>query len=88
MNNRKILENLETIAEKFDLEIKYDFFEGKGGLCNFKGKQFFLINKNLPPQEKAKVIAYGLNNFSLENISILPMIRQFIEKEKEKEIEN
>ena len=85
MNSRKLLESLEELSEKLSLDIKYDFFEGRGGLCSFKEKQFFLINKNLPPNEKAKVIARGLSSFNLENLSILPLIRKFIESEKEQD---
>ncbi|MEW6686239.1 MAG: hypothetical protein AB1393_08540 [Candidatus Edwardsbacteria bacterium] len=82
MKDSEILENLVELAEKLRLKVIFDNFEGKGGFCKVRGKEKIILNDSLPKREKIKILAQELSKYSLENIYLLPKIREIIEAAK------
>ena len=51
----------------------------KSGLCQVKGEYVYIMDKKLPDSEKAGLLAQCLRNQSLDDIYIIPAVREFID---------
>ncbi|MFC2076508.1 hypothetical protein ACFLT7_05450 [candidate division KSB1 bacterium] len=82
MKEQEILDNLEELAGKLGIDIRYDLLDSKGGFCRYLDgetmKPVFIINKALPAHEKNRILATQLARFPLEDIYTLPYIRDLI----------
>ncbi len=56
----------------------------KSGLCRVKEKQLFVMDKNKPINKKVKILAKCLSAMPLEEVYIVPAIRETLEKFKSK----
>lgn len=78
MDKEKILENLEEVAKKLSIEVRYEDLETKGGMCRLKDRQIIMVNKSLPLKEKIKTLAQNLRRLDLNKVYILPALREVI----------
>ena len=88
MEPRKVLEYLEDLALKFDIEVEYANLETRdpftrGGLCRVKGKYKIFIDRSEKLQGRIKILARALSAFDKEEVYILPFIREILEKAKD-----
>jgi hypothetical protein len=88
MEPRKVLEYLEDLALKLDIEVVYANLESRdpftrGGLCKVKGKYKVFIDRTEKIQGRIKILARALSAFDKEEIYILPLIREILEKAKD-----
>ena len=60
MTEKEILEELEDIAYRVGVQVRYDKLEGKGGDCLVKGKPYVIINEGLADEEKISVLVSAL----------------------------
>ena len=79
MTEGRIIGELEAIADKLQIEIRYEPLESRGGLCKVKSKTLIFINEYLPIDEKARIVAEELNRFDAGGMFILPKVREVIE---------
>lgn len=79
MKVHHILQELETLAERLSVEVRYDDLEGRGGLCRYGGKWHLIISRSLSAEERIEVLARELVRFPLDNVFVLPRIRAIIE---------
>ena len=80
-----LLERLEDLAMRLNITVSYE--KGltiSGGFCRVKDQKMILINKNLPLSEKIELIAGALTHFPLEDLYILPEVREYLEWYKNK----
>ena len=87
MEPRKVLEYLEDLALKLDIEVVYANLETRdpftrGGLCRTKGKYKIFIDRSEKLQGRIKILARALSVFDKEEVYILPFIREILEKAK------
>lgn len=80
--DEEMLEGIESLARSLAFEIRYEKGSFHGGLCRVENQQTFIINKDLSTLDKIKVFARELAGMDLEDIYILPAIRERIEDEK------
>ena len=88
MEPRKVLEYLEDLALKLDIEVVYANLESRdpftrGGLCRVKGKYKVFIVRSEKLQGRIKILARALSAFDKEEIYILPFVREILEKAKD-----
>jgi hypothetical protein len=88
MEPRKVLEYLEDLALKLDIEVVYANLESRdpftrGGLCRVKGKHKVFIDRSEKLQGRIKILARALSAFDKEEIYILPFVREILEKAKD-----
>ncbi|MBN2091394.1 hypothetical protein JW964_17410 [candidate division KSB1 bacterium] len=85
MKDSEILGYLEQLTQNLSIDLRYEKGEFSGGLCRVNDKQMMIINKRLSDDQKIKVFARAIGQLNLENIYILPAIREIIEEQlKEK----
>ena len=87
MNPEQIYQQLKELAEKLDIQVSEQNFKKTGipvksGFCKVKDRQRFIIDKNLSVSQKNQLLASFLNRFQLDNMFILPKIRDYIERQK------
>ncbi len=80
MDAPTLLQELETLATSLDIEVRYDDFEGQGGLCRYGGKAYLIVNRELNTQTRVHVLCRALARLSLDTVFIRPQVREQIEK--------
>jgi len=85
MQSSKVLQYLEDLAFKLGIEIVNEKLEGtdfyaKGGLCKVKGVYKIFMDHEAPIQVKIDILARSLSSFHIEEVYVLPFIREILEK--------
>jgi hypothetical protein len=87
-----LLNQLEELAGKLGIEIRYgniavEKSHRTGGLCRFKGQYVLIIHSRLTVKEKIGVITKTLKGFEMDDLYVIPVIRELLDKSKESERE-
>ena len=53
--------------------------EGPGGFCRVKGQKMILVNRDLTLQDKIDLLAETLLQFPLDEVYIIPEVREYLE---------
>ena len=78
-----LLGHLEEIARQLEIEVRYESLCDEevsvhSGGCQVRGRHLILIDSCRSPFERAQILARELAKFGLEDLYILPRIREFI----------
>lgn len=87
MKPEKLLEDLKTVAEQIGVHVIIDKGNFVGGHCLVYEQRKIVLNRHLPTEVKAAKLAQGLGQFPLEDVRLKPMLRDFIEREKQRVLE-
>ncbi len=80
MNEEDLLQELENLAAKLALNLRYEKGDFQGGFYRYKEKQQIVINKDLSTRQKVNILARELKAMiDLENFYLLPALREVIE---------
>jgi hypothetical protein len=83
MDANTLLLELGKLAEKLEIELRFEALDTPGGLCRVKGKKILLVNENLEPSEQVEVIASELaRQEDIDNVYVLPSIRKLIDERR------
>ncbi len=82
-----LLTALENLAEQLRIPVAYamlatEEIPGRGGLCVIHGDRRIIIERSLSTREKARLLAAGLAQFDLDDVFLLPAVREAIERVK------
>ena len=82
-NNKinKLLAELEEIAEKLGIKLRYEVTKARGGLCTVDGEKMFIMDKKSTKEYKLLMLARTIKEFDLSNIYISPKLREFLDEE-------
>ncbi len=81
MTHEQILRELEELAKKSNVGIRYEKGDFEGGYCVLKTERMIVINKRLMVARRASVLARGLAEVGVDSVYLKPAIREFIEDE-------
>lgn len=81
MSEEEVLLALETLAKALEIEIRYEKGDFLGGLCRVEGQNLLLVQKNETCNRKIQLLARELGTFNLDNVYVLPALRELIESE-------
>lgn len=81
MKENEILGHFEELTQNLSIDLRYEKGDFAGGLCRVNDKQIMIINKRLPDDQKIKIFANAIAQLNLDNIYILPAIREIIEEQ-------
>ncbi len=84
MEDQNLLLLLEKVADQLGIPVRYaaiatEELAGRGGLCVFKGEPLIVIERTLGGSEKARLLAAGLAHFDLEEVFLVPAVREAID---------
>ena len=85
MQNSKVLGYLEDLAFRLDIEIVHEKLRAadssiEGGLCKVKGVYKIFMDPSAPIEAQIEILARALSSFEIEEIYLLPFIREILEK--------
>ena len=80
MEPKELFEQFKKIAEKFDLQIIQGKGDFQGGSCIIKKDKIIVLNKMKPIEQRLRVLAQEFSNLNLNNIYIVPAMRDFIKE--------
>ncbi len=83
MEENRLLQELEEIAEKLSIAVRYDDLMGvdfkiRGGLCKLRGKPIIIMDRRTPLGERVDLLVGALRQFDLSSVFIRPYIRSII----------
>jgi hypothetical protein len=92
MDEGAIIIQLEELAKKFGVQIRYEDIKQDenltfvaGGLCLFRGEYVLIINPKASVKDKIRTLAVALKHFDLDQIYIRPVIREILDRIPEQE---
>ena len=85
MKPEQIYQELIDLAEKLEITVseqnlRNTGFKVKSGLCKVKGKTLFVMDKHFAVHKKIKILASQLANMPHEDVYILPVLRELLDK--------
>ena len=88
MKQEQIYQELKNVSEKLGVTVVEKSFKNAGmnvksGFCKVKNEKIFIIDKNKKLAKKVKIIASFLSTLKHEDIYLIPIIRETIEKYKD-----
>ena len=90
MDDGVLLNQLEELAGKLEIEIRYgniavEESHRTGGLCRVKGQYILIIHSRLTVKEKIGIIIKNLKRFEMDDVYLIHVIRELLDKSKEQE---
>ena len=84
MTDGAILQQLEDLAERVGVKVLYENLDReelvvKSGSCLLRGQLLVIIDHQLPPGGRIRVLADCLARFDLSTIYLVPAVREVIE---------
>ncbi|GEM_PF-339290 len=86
MRDKKVIDEMVSLAERFGQKIEFDEFDGRGGWCRVKGSDRVIINERLTPREQIRILAQVLAGYPIEEQAMPPKVRQIIEDAKAEQL--
>ena len=88
LSDSLLLQHLERIAAALDIEVRYESLADEdlsiqSGGCRILSRHLILIDSNQPLSERARLLAQEISRWDLENLFILPQVRDFIARQLE-----
>ena len=87
MDQDAIIDQLEELAERFGIQIRYepikqdeDLVRVVGGLCLLRGEYVLIIDSKAAIGDKIRTFAEALRHFDLDQIYIKPALRELLDK--------
>jgi len=81
MTYEQMQKELEQLASKSGIAVRYEKGDFDGGYCVLKDERLIIVNKKLAPQRKSVILAHGVAEIGIVEEHLKPQIRQFIEDE-------
>ncbi len=82
MKLKDIFDELITIAKEAGITVKKEKGNFHGGYCVINGREMIILNRASTLETMASLVARSLSERSVDNVYIKPVIRDFIENEK------
>ena len=76
-----LLRELEELADRSGIAIRYEKGDFDGGYCILKTERLIIVNKKLAPGKRASVVAQAVAEVGVDELYLKPAVRQFIEDE-------
>lgn len=81
MTQDQLLKELEELAEKSGIAVRFEKGDFDGGYCILKDERIIVINKRLAAPKRTSILAQALAEVGIEEIYLKPAVREFIEDE-------
>jgi len=80
MQEDTLLQQLETLLQELSIKLRYENGNFLGGLCKIDEQKILIVNSKLSIEQKIKIITRELSQLNLENIFVIPVIREIIDE--------
>ncbi|MEW6332651.1 MAG: hypothetical protein AB1558_00110 [Thermodesulfobacteriota bacterium] len=81
MDDHATLSQLEELAQRLGITVRYEALRGEGGphpggFCRIHGRDVVIINKKATGLEKIHILTDTLKRYDLSQIYVLPHLRE------------
>ena len=84
MTDALLLQELEALAEKLDINLNRVDLEGRpGGLCVIKGERRFILDRTLDVKAQVEVLSKAFAKLPLDEFYLKPAVRDVIDNNSE-----
>ncbi len=89
MDDGVLLNQLEELAGKLEIEIRYENINvedssSPGGLCRINGEYVLIVHSRLTIKEKVRVMTTALKGFDIGDVYVRPVIRKLLDNKDTK----
>lgn len=89
MSPEKLYQHLKELSEKLGVTVAEQSFKQvnlavQSGFCRVKGKDMFIMDRNLPIAKKNVVLASFLKGQPHENVFVPPAVREVLDRKNKK----
>ena len=86
MRGTRLLMELESVAVKVGIQVIHEKLPGtRSGLCRLRGHHLLFVDKRLRTEEQIEVFLIALSGLPLENLQLLPRVRELLARYQERE---
>ena len=79
MTDPEILEKLEELLARLEIDLVREQGEFSGGLCRIGGENRFILNRALPLPQQIGILCRDLATVDLSRVYVLPVLREMIQ---------
>lgn len=80
MDTSTIIEELEGVAQRLGVEVRFEKGNFQGGRCVVDGEEVIMVNKHDLPETQLVVLADALREAPLDTIYLKPAVRRALEE--------
>ena len=81
MTPDQLVKELETLAQKSGIQVRFEKGDFEGGFCVLKSERIIVVNRKIPAARRASVLALGIAEIGVDEVYLKPAVREFIEDE-------
>ncbi len=78
-SKKDTLKELEELAVKAGIKVRYEKTEARGGMCTFQGSPLIIIDRKASDDYKIAVLAENIKKMDLADIYISPKMRELLD---------
>lgn len=82
MKADKLLEELTAIAKGLGYTVRRETGTFRGGACVLHEQRLIVVNKSMPPEAAAVIVARGLARLTVDDQFLKPAVREIIGRER------
>ena len=75
----EMLDELKRLAQRLQVEVRYESTGGKVGRCLLYGVQIVVVERSLPVADKVEGLAIALADLDYEDVYLSPACRELLE---------
>ncbi len=87
MTAEVLLEELKALALTVGVKVRFETGNFDGGYCLLREERLLVINRRSNVTRKIRTLALGLNEYGLDNAFVPPAIREAIDDELAKALQ-
>ena len=80
LKSEKLVQHLSEAVKKFGFKLRTEEGNFRGGQCIFAKERLVILNRRMPLEERAEVLAQALAAEDLDQLYLLPEVRTYVEK--------
>ena len=82
MTDEILLQELEALAERLEINLNRVDLEGRpGGLCVIKGERRFILDRTLDVKAQVEVLSKAFGKLPLDDVFLKPAVRDAIDNQ-------
>lgn len=76
-----LLAELEALAQKLNIKIRYEATKARGGLCQMDGHYLFILDRKAEKSYRLMMLARAVKTFDLSTQYLSPKLREYLDEE-------
>jgi len=80
MPAESILDHLEELARKLNVEIREGHYDGKGGMARWRDGWVMLVDRSMPTEARIRLYLDELRKLDMDRVFVLPVVRELFNR--------